>query len=234
MSITSSQMAPNSARGASSATKLRRVLRLPDLVLLIIGTVIGSGIFLVPGLVIKAVGNSLVVALSVWLVGGVLSLLGALTYGELSAMNPAACGLYVYIRDCFGRFPAFLFGWILFFVVSTGSIATLAVAFSNYLAEVVALAPWTGRLVPVSMIGVIAAVNVVGTRRSANLQNVATMVKVVSILTMAGVLLWSGNRMQLHSAAPVMSLSSRLSGIGLALVSVLWAYECWQYATFEA
>src|SRR5437660_6824832 len=174
MSITSSQMAPNSARGASSATKLRRVLRLPDLVLLIIGTVIGSGIFLVPGLVLMAVGNSLLVALSVWLLGGILSLLGALTYGELSAMNPAAGGLYVYIRDCFGRFPAFLFGWILFFVVSTGSIATLAVAFSNYLGEFVTLGPWTAKLVSLSMIAVIAAVNVLGTRRSANLQNVTT------------------------------------------------------------
>ena len=131
MSITPSPTASSSEALAASATKLRRVLRLPDLVLLIIGTVIGSGIFLVPGLVIKAVGNSLLVALSVWLLGGILSLLGALTYGELSAMNPAAGGLYVYIRDCFGRFPAFLFGWILFFVVSTGSIATLAVAFSN-------------------------------------------------------------------------------------------------------
>src|SRR5437660_4176462 len=188
MSITSSQMAPNSARGASSATKLRRVLRLPDLVLLIIGTVIGSGIFLVPGLVIKAVGNSLLVALSIWVVGGILSLLGALTYGELSAMNPAAGGLYVYIRDCFGRFPAFLFGWILFFVVSAGSIATLAVAFSNYLGEFFLFGHWTSKLISLLMIGVIAAVNVVGTRRSANLQHVATMVKVVAILTMAGLL----------------------------------------------
>src|SRR5258708_10143776 len=215
-------------------TKLRQVLRLPDLVLLIIGTVIGSGIFLVPGLVLKAVGNSLLVALSVWLVGGILSLLGALTYGELSAMNPAAGGLYVYIRDCFGRFPAFLFGWILFFVVSTGWVATLAVAFSNYLAEVVSLAPWTARLVSVSMIGVIAAVNVLGTRRSANLQNVTTALKLAAILAIAGLLLWSGHRMQLYSALPPMSLSSRLSGIGLALVSVLWAYEGWQYAAFVA
>jgi basic amino acid/polyamine antiporter, APA family len=216
--------------------KLRRVLGLPDLVLLIIGTVIGSGIFLVPGLVLKAVGNSLLFALSIWLLGGVLSLLGALTYGELSAMNPAAGGLYVYIRDCFGRFPAFLFGWILFFVVSTGSIATLAVAFSNYLAEFISLGPWTARLVSVSMIATIAAVNVLGTRKSVNLQNVATVIKVTAILGIAARLLWSGNRLHLHSAiaAAPMSLSSRLSGIGLALVSVLWAYEGWQYATFAA
>src|SRR5258706_16379425 len=88
-------------------TKLRQVLRLRDLVLLIVGTVIGSGIFLVPGLVLKAVGNSVLLALLVWFLGGVLSLLGALTYGELSAINPEAGGLYVHIRDCFGRFPAF-------------------------------------------------------------------------------------------------------------------------------
>ena len=236
MSITPSPTASSSEALAASATKLRRVLRLPDLVLLIIGTVIGSGIFLVPGLVIKAVGNSLLVALSVWLLGGILSLLGALTYGELSAMNPAAGGLYVYIRDCFGRFPAFLFGWILFFVVSTGSIATLAVAFSNYLGEFVTLGPWTAQLVSLSMVAVIAAVNVLGTRRSANLQNVTTAIKVTAIVGIAALLLWSGNRMQLHSAiaVPSMSLSSRLSGIGLALVSVLWAYEGWQYATFGA
>jgi basic amino acid/polyamine antiporter, APA family len=231
--ITSPPAVASSETVANDA-KLRQVLRLPDLVLLIIGTVIGSGIFLVPGLVLKAVGNSLIVALSVWLVGGILSLLGALTYGELSAMNPAAGGLYVYIRDCFGRFPAFLFGWILFFVVSTGSIATLAVAFSNYLAELVSLAPWTARLVSVSMIAVIAAVNVLGTRRSANLQNLTTALKLFAILAIVGLLLWSGNRMQLYSAVPPMSLSSRLSGIGLALISVLWAYEGWQYATFVA
>src|SRR5258708_20277279 len=84
------------------------------------------------------------------------------------------------------------------------------------------------------MIGVIAAVNVLGTRRSANLWNVTTVVELAGILAIAGLLLWSGHRMQLYSALPPMSLSSRLSGIGLAVVSVLWAYEGWQYATFVA
>jgi amino acid transporter len=120
LSVTS--QSPASPSGGSLACHgLRRVLGLRDLVLLILGTVIGSGIFLVPGVVLKDVGNSLPLALSVWLLGGVLSLLGALTYGELSATKPEAGGLYVYIRDCFGRFPAFLFGWVLFLVVSTGS-----------------------------------------------------------------------------------------------------------------
>src|SRR5438067_10753955 len=156
---------------------LPRTLGLRDLILLTIGSVIGSGIFLVPGAVLRQVNGFIVPALLVWLIGGVLSLLGALTYGELAALKPAAGGLYVYIRDCFGRFPAFLFGWILCFVVSTGSIATLAVAFSNYLGEFFPLGYWISKLISLLMIGVIAAVNVLGTRRSANLQNVTTMVK---------------------------------------------------------
>src|SRR5215469_5215264 len=119
-----SHLAPSATADLETAPTpvLQRVLRLRDLILLIVGTVIGSGIFLVPGVILKAVGSSMSLALSVWLIGGILSLLGALTYGELSATNPRAGGLYVYIRDCFGRFPAFLFGWILFLVVSTGSI----------------------------------------------------------------------------------------------------------------
>jgi basic amino acid/polyamine antiporter, APA family len=215
---------------------LRRVLRLRDLVLLILGTVIGSGIFLVPGVVLKDVGNSLPLALSVWLLGGVLSLLGALTYGELSATRPEAGGLYIYIRDCFGRFPAFLFGWVLFFVVSTGSVATLAVAFSSYLGQFYPLGFWSARLISLAMIAVIALVNVRGTRQSADLQNLATAVKILAIVAMGALLLWLGNNLHAVSTdcgAPVL-FSSKLSGIGLAMISVLWAYEGWQYCTFSA
>ena len=234
-SVISSSQTPPSTGSSTAAPGLRRVLRLRDLVLLIVGTVIGSGIFLVPGLILKAVGNSVPIALSVWFLGGALSLLGALTYGELSAMKPEAGGLYIHIRDCFGRFPAFLFGWILFFVVSTGSVATLAVAFGNYLGEFYPLGPWAAKLISLLMIGVIAVVNVRGTRVSADLQNVTTAIKVLAILAIGASLLYFGARFHI-SAAPMsaMSLSSRLSGVGLAIVSVLWAYEGWQYATFAA
>jgi basic amino acid/polyamine antiporter, APA family len=233
--VTSSSPVPKTMN-LCAGPELTRMLRLRDLVLLIIGTVIGSGIFLVPGLILEAVGNSLWLALCVWLLGGMLSLLGALTYGELSAVNPQAGGLYVYIRDCFGRFAAFLFGWTLFLVVSTGSIATLAVAFSNYLGEFVPLTAWGLKLVSLSMIGVIAAVNVIGTRRSADLQNFSTVVKVSGIVAIAVLLLWFGKGAHVPTglAGTAIPLSSRLSGIGIALVSVLWAYEGWQYATFAA
>ena len=112
--------------------ELARSLRERDLLLLFVGSVIGSGIFLTPGLIQRQVGGSVGYALLVWLVGGVLSLLGALTYAELSAANPEAGGLYCYIRDAFGRLPAFLYGWGLFLVIASATIAALAHAFGYH------------------------------------------------------------------------------------------------------
>src|SRR6185369_9961672 len=136
-------------------TKLARVLNFRDLTLLTIGSVIGSGIFLVPGPVLTKAGGQIGPAMLVWLVGGILSLLGALTYGELAARNPKAGGIYIYIRDCFTPLPAFLYGWTLFLVISSGSIATLSVAFSAYLGQIVPLTSLVGKLIAVMMIAVV-------------------------------------------------------------------------------
>jgi len=150
---------------------LTRTLRLRDLCFIVVGTVIGSGIFVVPGAVLRQTDGDVGYALVVWILGGVLSLLGALTYGELGGMLPEAGGAYVYVRDAFGPLPAFLLGWTLFFVISTGSVATLAVAFAEYLCQFVPLGP-TGRTVAAAlMIAVVGAVNVRGTRHSASVQN---------------------------------------------------------------
>src|ERR1700676_116758 len=118
---------------------LLRTLRQRDLLYLFVGSVIGSGIFLTPGIVLQQLGGSVGFSLLAWLVGGILSLLGALTYAELAAANPEAGGLYCYIRDGFGRLPAFLYGWWLFFVIASGTIAALARAFTRYLAEIIPL-----------------------------------------------------------------------------------------------
>ena len=98
---------------------------------------LGSGIFLVPSSVLNQSGGALGIALIVWVAAGILSVLGALTYGELGAMKPEAGGIYIYIRDAFGPFLAFLYGWALFFVIGSGSVATLTVAFTAYLQEFV-------------------------------------------------------------------------------------------------
>jgi basic amino acid/polyamine antiporter, APA family len=213
---------------------LKRALGVRDLVLLVIGCVVGSGIFLVPGAVLRESGGDVGVALFVWLVAGLLSLLGALTYGELGAMRPEAGGLYVYIRDAFGRLPAFLQGWTLFFVLSSGAVAALAVAFSSYLGQLVPLGPVTAKLVSVSMIAAVAAINVAGTRKSASVQNWTTSLKAGAVVIMSLVLLALGQHPALGGHLwPARVSLSLLSGVGIAMIAVLWAYEGWQYVTFS-
>src|ERR1700739_2255529 len=119
--------------------RLTRSLRERDLLYLFVGSVIGSGIFLTPGLILRHLGGSVGYSLLLWLLGGVLSLLGALTYAEMAAANPEAGGLYCYIRDGFGHLPAFLYGWSLLLVIASGTIAALAHAFTAYLQEIVPL-----------------------------------------------------------------------------------------------
>jgi basic amino acid/polyamine antiporter, APA family len=217
-------------------SELPRLLGLRQLLAIVIGTVIGSGIFIVPGTVMRQTGGSAGLALLVWVVGGALSLLGALTYAELGAMQPKAGGLYVYIRDAFGRFPAFLFGWTLFFITGSGTIATLAVASTAYLGQLVPLGPTAGRFTAVALIAIIAVINVRGTQGSARLQAWTTFLKVAGILLMSACFLVRGSG--LHSrdllVAPTSSGGSLLAGLGLAMIGTLWAYEGWQFVTYSA
>jgi len=215
---------------------LARVLSFRDLVFIVVGTVIGSGIFLVPGGVLRQSEGHIGVALVVWGVGGVLSLLGALAYGELGAMNPAAGGLYVYLRDAFGPLTAFLYGWTFFVVIASGSAATLAVASAAYVQEFVSLGIAGQKLTAVGLLAIVAALNVSGTRRSADVQNWSTGIKVGTLLVMAVALVLSGRGFgsSSESAWPQSLTPSLLSGMGLAMIGVLWAYEGWQYVTFSA
>lgn len=215
---------------------LIRTLRLRDLFLLFIGSVIGSGIFRTPGPILKQVGGSIGLSMLVWIVGGVLSLLGALTYAELAARNPEAGGLYCYIRDGFGRAPAFLYGWCLFLVIASGSVAALARVFSEYLAKVLPISSLAQTSVAVVMIAVVTAVNVWGTRKSADLQNWTTLIKVGIIVVLSAVLLSLGR----HASEMVPAMgttqhgAAMISNFGLAMIAVLWAYEGWQFGTYSA
>jgi len=172
--------------------KLERTLRFGDLTFFFIGSVIGSGIFLTPGAVLLHSRGYIGPAMLVWLAGGVLSLLGALTYAELTAMKPEAGGLYVFIRDCFGRFPAYMFGWTLFFVIASGSVATLAVAFGKYLGNLVSLSPADEKAAAVGMIVIVGGLNVWGARKSADATNWSTVIKIAAIIAMSAALLYAG------------------------------------------
>jgi APA family basic amino acid/polyamine antiporter len=215
---------------------LIRTLRLRDILLLFIGSVIGSGIFLTPGLILKQVHGSVGLAMLVWVAGGVMSLLGALTYAELAAANPEAGGLYCFIRDGFGRLPAFLYGWCLFLVISSATIAALARAFTRYLMEIVPLTSAGAAIAAVVMIAVVAVVNVRGTRNSSDLQNWTTLIKGGLVVVLSGLLLALGK----HAGDLPQAAGTSLRGIelfssfSLAMIAVLWAYEGWQFGTYSA
>jgi APA family basic amino acid/polyamine antiporter len=215
---------------------LLRTLRQRDLLYLFIGSVIGSGIFLTPGLVLEQLNGSVGFSLLAWLVGGVLSLLGALTYAELAASNPEAGGLYCFIRDGFGHLSAFLYGWCLFLVIASATIAALARAFTRYLAEILPLTSAASTVIAIVMIAAVTAVNVWGTRHSSDLQNWTTLVKAGLVVLLSAVLLSLG-----HHAAdlpPALAATQHgfnlFSNFGLAMIAVLWAYEGWQFGTYSA
>ncbi len=215
---------------------LVRTLGLRDLVLLVIGSIIGSGIFLVPSAILRQVDNSVGLAGGVWIAGGILSWLGAMTYAELAAAKPESGGLYIYIRDCFGPLPAFLYGWSIFVAISSGTIASLSVAFSNYLGTVLPLNFREAKLVSVFVVFVVTVANVRGTRSGANLQNWTTGIKVLMTIGVCAVLLRWGRE---YSAIPSSLWTNSVSGsmfskFGLAMVPVLWAYEGWQFVTYTA
>ncbi|NUQ12187.1 MAG: amino acid permease [Gemmatimonadaceae bacterium] len=214
-----------------SSPSLRRTLGTTDLTLLVVGNVIGSGIFIVPSAVLREAG-SVPMAMAVWVVGGVLSLFGALSYAELGAMDRGSGGLYSYVRDAFGRFPAFLLGWTFFFGIGGGTVAALAVAITSYLGQFVVLAPVAQKGIAVALIAAMAAIAFPGIRRSATVQNWGTLVKFVALLVMSVILLAGGQGGAPLPAADHAGPGALLSAAGVAMLSVLWAYEGWQYVTF--
>jgi basic amino acid/polyamine antiporter, APA family len=214
---------------------LRRTLSLRDLVFIVVGTVIGSGIFLTPGAVVRDAGSG-GMALVAWTVGGLLSLLGALTFAELGASNPDSGGMYAYLRDAFGPLPAFLYGWTMFLVIGSGSLATLGAAFPRYVSVFVPLSPAASSSVSVLMIAIVTVLNIRGTRQSADVQGVATSLKAGVILLLAGLLIAmsaGGTHRNVWWSQQQFSIAT-LTGVVTSMIGVLWAYEGWQYVTFSA
>src|SRR6267378_4364522 len=173
--------------------ELARDLGLSHAGAVVVGTIIGSGIFLVPAEMMQAVGSARLVYLA-WMVGGVLSFFGALTYAELGAMKPQAGGEYVYVRDAYGPLLGFLYGWTWFLIAKPGSIATITTGlvrilgsfpvFSFFAHDIVArpVAISYGQLVAVGATIFISWLNYIGVRKAGEFQFVFTLLKVATIL----------------------------------------------------
>jgi APA family basic amino acid/polyamine antiporter len=228
--------------------ELRRALGLWSAMAIVIGTAIGSGIFLVPWKMVRAVGSPEMV-FAVWIFGGVLTLFGALSYAELSAALPGAGGEYVYLNAAYGPFFGFIYGWTQTWVAKSASIATLATAFYTYLADfwpgldkVVGTVPLHigtggglldihyGQLLAIFVILFLAGVNYLGVRVGGNAQVVVTAVKLLLIagIIVIGVTSSQGKLENFQSSMP--AHPGGVAGFFVALVAALWAYDGWNNA----
>jgi APA family basic amino acid/polyamine antiporter len=235
---------PEIVTNKSGVPMLRRALGIWSAVSIVIGTVIGSGVFLVPTQMIQYVGSvgSLFI---VWIAAGILSLFGALTYAELSAAMPEAGGEYVYLSEAYGPFWGYLYGWTQFWVAKSGSIATLAAGFYTYLTVFVPVLsrpiyvfPWHigpsgtlleihyGQLVAICLILFLAGVNYTGVRSGGNLQVLVTGVKMLLIAGIIAIGIFSGKGNFSHFHSSIKSAGG-MAGFFAAMVSALWAYDGW-------
>lgn len=253
----------NQSAPKGEETRLKQEIGLLDATLLVAGGMIGSGIFIVSADITRHVGSAGWLIL-VWLIGGVMTLIAALSYGELSAMYPKAGGQYVYLREAYNRLVAFLYGWSLFAVIQTGTIAAVGVSFAKFLAYLV---PWAGEdtlLLQVGTFSVSAAqvigiviivfltyINSNGVKGGKYIQTIFTSTKLISIigLTIVGfwafnydtwTLNWSSNTWQLHKInlagihQPIEGYAAIGGAIASGLVGAIMSYEAWNNVTFVA
>ncbi len=209
-------------------TSLPRVLGTVEAVTIVVGSVIGSGIFFKPQTIAAELG-SFGLVLFVWVVCGGLSVLGALTYAELGTMMPHAGGQYVYLREAYGRLWAFLWGWTELLVARTGACAALAVAFALSLNQIVPLSAWAAKLTAVLTIVLLTAVNVWGTRKGSQVQNVTTYIKAgfLALIALLPFVLGRAHGANWSSSIPSRADSSLLPAFGAAMIAALWAYDGW-------
>src|SRR5215469_5322104 len=171
--------------------ELPRKLGLFDSAAIVVGTIIGAGIFLVPNLVARSLPSAWWIVFA-WVFTGVLSFFGALAYAELGAMIPATGGQYVFLREAWGPLFGFLCGWTYFFVVISAAMAWLSITFATYLGYFLPLTPLAAKLVAIGLIGAVTLVNYRGVRAGAAVQNLFTVVKVAALVVLIGAALWSG------------------------------------------
>ena len=247
----------------SEPAKLIRGLSLLDSILLLAGGIIGSGIFLTAADIARNT-RAPALFLSIWVIGMAITMLACFAFAEMGAMFPEAGGQYVYLREAYGDFVAFLYGWMIFTVSVGGTVAALGAGFAEYIGKLFpalaahhvvlairfpgisaghfikqayTLAVTREHLVAVTAIAFLTLVNIFGLRRGAVLQNVATWTKFAAVgaLVVLGLAVGKGSWGHYTSALPVSAAApSLMTGIGVALIAVFWAYDGWVYITWVA
>ncbi|HXV89868.1 MAG TPA: amino acid permease [Gemmatimonadales bacterium] len=220
-------------------TSYLRSLGLFSTTMSVVGGIIGAGIFVSPAVVAQRVGSG-GLTLAVWAFGGLVALAGAFCFAELGARAPRAGGGYVYLRDAFGRLPAFLYGWTLLLVIATGATAAVAVTFARYAIPLLGLPPGAERPLAVGAIVLLAALNYLGVRPAAFTQNVFTLLKLgaLALVIIAGIALVPDGPTSSPPDNPVgmggVGLWDVGRSVGLALIPVMFTYGGWQQTNFIA
>ncbi len=211
-------------------------LSLFDATMLVMGGIIGAGIFLNPAVVAQRVSEPTLV-LGVWVLGGVVALAGALCFAELGARKPLAGGGYVYLRDAFGPLPAFLYGWTELLVINSGGIAAVSVTFATYTISLTGLSTVATAPLAVGAIAVLSTINYLGIKPGSVAQNILTILKLAALaaLIVAGLFFasFASAAAPAASAAPA-ARAALVTAIGSALIPVLFAYGGWQSTNFVA
>jgi APA family basic amino acid/polyamine antiporter len=213
--------------------KPRQLLGVFDATMIVMGGIVGSGIFINPYVVALRVHTPFLI-LGVWLLGGSLALLGAFIWAELASRLPGAGGQYLYLREAYHPSVAFIYGWVLLLVTQTGGMAAVAVTFSRYYREITGFSVSDGPIAAATLLG-LTAINCFGVRAGSNVQSVLMLLKASAIAAMVVVgILWGGGTVH---ALPLLDrpISPGLgSAIGAAMIPVAFAYGGWQTASFVA
>ena len=214
---------------------LERVLSLLDATMINVGGIIGSGIFMVPATVAFFTGSSSLFFL-VWILGGIVSLFGALSVAELGAAMPQAGGQYVYLNEAYGPIWGYLYGWSAVAVINTASIAAVGVAFSEYLGFFFPISDASIKGIAVGTIVLLTIINIVDVKSGARFQNLFTLSKLGAIfgIILLGLVMEGGTNQNLSPIFSDKPFIGLIGPLGLAMVSVLWTFDGWIFITYVA
>ncbi len=225
-----SNSAPKSdSLGRATAARLSRQLGLFDATMVVMGGIVGAGIFINPYVVAERVHTPAQI-LGAWIFGGTIGLVGAFIWAELAATLPAVGGQYAYLREAYHPAIAFLYGWVLLLVIQTGGMAAVSITFARYFLELTGwhAAEW---FVATVALGILTLVNCLGVKTGGRTQSALMVLKILAIaILVIGGLLWAGTA----SSSLVNETSFSLGSFGAAMVPVLFAYGGWQTANFVA
>jgi basic amino acid/polyamine antiporter, APA family len=216
----------------TSTHGLARRLGLFDATMLVMGGIIGSGIFVTPAEVARHVTRPLLIV-GVWVLGGIVALFASFVYAELAARRPEVGGQYAYLRDAYGPMPAFLYGWALLLVIQSGGMAAVAITFARYFSDLVQL-PLSENAIAVAVLALLTLINCMGVRSGSNVQSGLMVLKILAIgtLVLAGLLFAPAAATRV---APVHLQSvSTLAAVGAAMTPVMFSYGGWQTSSFVA